>query len=120
MPTGQFALARYNTNGTLDTTFGTAGREVPTLPVKTFLSGLAIGADGKIVAAGQGTYQDPAHPTDTAYSAPVVLSVRFNSTGALDTSYNGVGYAYQQIPSHAGLSYAPGGRRRWRCSPMGK
>lgn len=66
-----FALARYNVNGTLDTGFGTSGRV--TLGLATQVSamtgayGIALQSDGKIVAAGttytlaqqpQGNYTD--------------------------------------------------------------
>lgn len=54
MSVGDFGLARYNTNGTLDATFGTAGK------MKTdFGSGqdsatsIALQADGRIVVAGK-------------------------------------------------------------------
>ena len=51
--TGHIATARYNTNGSLDTTFGTGGK-VQTAIVQHINEGLAIavGQDGKIVVAG--------------------------------------------------------------------
>jgi uncharacterized delta-60 repeat protein len=51
----EFALLRYNSDGSLDTTFGTGGKvttEVGTGSVSRAY-GLAIQGDGKIVAAGQ-------------------------------------------------------------------
>jgi len=48
-----FALVRYNTNGTLDTTFGSGG--IVTTPVGTghdAANALGIQSDGRIVAAG--------------------------------------------------------------------
>jgi uncharacterized delta-60 repeat protein len=70
-------LARYNSNGTLDTTFGTKGM------VTTALNGgelsMAIQpADGKIVVAGW--YNEPSNK-----SAFVVL--RYNANGSLDTTF---------------------------------
>jgi uncharacterized delta-60 repeat protein len=49
-----FALARLNTNGTLDTTFGTKGKIITTFVASLGGQGfgLALQADGKIVAAG--------------------------------------------------------------------
>jgi len=50
---GSFALARYLSNGKLDTTFGTGGLVITNLGSGTAaVSALAIQSDGKIVAAG--------------------------------------------------------------------
>lgn len=48
-----FALARYNTNGTLDTTFGGDGMVVTDFGGESEAQAIAIKADGKIVAAGR-------------------------------------------------------------------
>jgi uncharacterized delta-60 repeat protein len=50
-----FALVRYNTNGTLDTSFGTGGKVTTSLGTGTDNEayGLAIQSDGKIVAVGR-------------------------------------------------------------------
>jgi uncharacterized delta-60 repeat protein len=48
-----FALARYTTNGSLDPTFGTGGKVLTDFtPQQDSAAGVAIQADGKIVAAG--------------------------------------------------------------------
>lgn len=50
-----FALARYTANGQLDTTFGTGGLVTTAFGNNSaFVSALAIQADGKIVAVGNG------------------------------------------------------------------
>jgi uncharacterized delta-60 repeat protein len=78
-----FALARFNSNGTLDTTFSGDGK-VTTDFFGSFdqITEVAIQADGKIVAAG------------TALSPPSLIAsfatARYNSDGSLDTSF-GVG-----------------------------
>jgi len=82
-----FAVARYQLNGQLDSTFGTAG------VVKTRVSqyddvasGLAIQADGKIVVAGS---TDTGYtPNKTAYNIAVV---RYNPDGTLDSTFGTVG-----------------------------
>lgn len=50
-----FALARCNTNGTLDTTFGTGGKVTTSFATGStdLASGVAVQTDGKIVAAGR-------------------------------------------------------------------
>ena len=50
----KFAIARYNTDGTADTTFSTDGRTTTDFtPKLDWAFGLAIQADGNIVLAGQ-------------------------------------------------------------------
>ncbi len=84
-----FALARYNANGTLDTTFNGAGLE-PGAPgtVLTAVSqntdsirGLAITGDAKIVATG---FSDGGINRSFA-------TTRYNDNGTLDTTFNSEG-----------------------------
>jgi len=78
-----FALVRYNSNGTLDTTFGTVGK------IQTGISSgsddaandVVMQSDGKIVAGGY---------TDAGGSYDFVL-VRYNTDGSLDTTFDGDG-----------------------------
>jgi len=50
-----FALARYNSNGTLDTTFSTDGKLTTNFPFNVFdaVYAIAIQSDNKIVAGGK-------------------------------------------------------------------
>jgi uncharacterized delta-60 repeat protein len=75
---GDFALARYNSDGTLDTTFGIGGKVTTDFggPADS-ASAVAIQADGKIVAAGR-TYENSNY--DFAL-------VRYNADGSLDPSF---------------------------------
>jgi len=68
-----FAVARYNTNGTLDTTFGTGGETVTDFGADDRAFSAALQADGKIVAAGM-------------TGANFALA-RYNSNGALDGTF---------------------------------
>lgn len=74
-----FALVRYNTNGSLDTSFDFDGRVItPVLTSTDQINAVSVQPDGKIVAAGQsrnGTYYDFA-------------LVRYNANGSLDTSFD--------------------------------
>ncbi|MCB9135103.1 MAG: tandem-95 repeat protein [Anaerolineales bacterium] len=75
-----FALARYTTNGTLDATFGTGGIvTTPIAGVRAIASALVIQQDGKIVVTGE--------------SNNVFTVVRYTSSGALDTTFDGDGIA---------------------------
>jgi uncharacterized delta-60 repeat protein len=79
-----FTLARYNANGTLDGGFGTNGI-VQTVVGKngSYISGLALQSDGKIVAVG--------HASSNATTAAFAV-VRYNSNGSLDTTFGGGGH----------------------------
>jgi len=73
-----FALARYNSNGTLDTSFGTGGKVTTnfTSPNDAAFS-VAVQSDGKIVAAGG---------TILSRGGDFALA-RYDSNGMLDTSF---------------------------------
>ncbi len=72
-----FAVVRYNSDGTLDTSFGTGGK------VETDLAGgtdygrsVLVNSDGSILVSGYSSFGD-------------FLLVKYTSTGALDTSFGG-------------------------------
>lgn len=50
-----FALARYNTDGTLDKSFGTNGEVVTNLAGDAFMTGLVLQRNGAVVAVGHST-----------------------------------------------------------------
>jgi uncharacterized delta-60 repeat protein len=81
---GRFAVARYETDGTLDPTFGGGDGWVATnlTPRYDYVDDLAIQADGKIVAAGAADY--------FSTSGRVALA-RYNPNGTLDTGFSGDG-----------------------------
>jgi uncharacterized delta-60 repeat protein len=76
-----FALARYNANGSLDTSFDGDGK-LTTAIGSTFDTafGLAIQSDGRIVAAGR------SDSSNADFAA-----ARYNTDGSLDTSFDGDG-----------------------------
>ena len=74
-------LARYNTNGSLDTSFSGDGVILtPRTNAYSTFNGLAIESDGKIVVAGIAT-----NASDQFGLA------RYNSDGTLDTTFSGDG-----------------------------
>jgi uncharacterized delta-60 repeat protein len=91
------ALVRYNTDGTLDTTFNITGKV--TTPIGSgFDEGLSlvIQSNGKIIVAGytfNGTNDDFA-------------LVRYNTDGSLDTTFNGTGIVTTPIGSGDDLGIA--------------
>jgi uncharacterized delta-60 repeat protein len=95
----RFALARYNSNGSLDTSFGSGGL------VTTAFAGsnagaasVAVAPDGKIVAAGS---------SDNGSSSRFALA-RYNTNGSLDTSFGGgtVTTAFGSNPEDTAASVA--------------
>ena len=73
-----FALARYNANGTLDTSFGTGGKVTTAFGNGIdSISAVALQPDGKIVVAGY---------TNTDFAL-----ARYNANGSLDTSFSNDG-----------------------------
>jgi uncharacterized delta-60 repeat protein/uncharacterized repeat protein (TIGR02543 family) len=92
-----FGIARFNTNGSLDTSFGTGGRTITDIGNGTvdFLSSIAIQADGKFVAAGSRLSLPPGIQTyDTAvvrYNADGSVDSTFGSSGKLTFDLSGIG-----------------------------
>ncbi|MFC1779993.1 putative Ig domain-containing protein, partial [Thermodesulfobacteriota bacterium] len=77
-----FALARYNTDGSLDTSFSGDGKVTTDFASSSdYGRSVALQPDGKILVAGSGYIDDYA---DFALA-------RYNSDGSLDTSFSGDG-----------------------------
>jgi uncharacterized delta-60 repeat protein len=90
----RFALARYDTGGTLDASFGDQGK------VLTSLTGghdvaldVAVQPDGKIVAVGTGGFNSFA-------------LARYEGNGTLDPSFDGDGMVLTEIPRGLVIGYA--------------
>ena len=55
----KLALARFNTNGTLDSTFGSDGKVVQAISSRDeAVRGLAVQSDGKILAVDAGSWRN--------------------------------------------------------------
>jgi len=82
-PTTAAALVRYNTDGSIDSAFGSSGKVSCSFGtmVDKFL-GVTIQPDGKIVGVGYSQI------SSTVYHFAVG---RFNTDGSLDTTFNGTG-----------------------------
>jgi uncharacterized delta-60 repeat protein len=83
-----FAVARYNPDGTLDTTFGGGdGKATITFGGKDFATAVALQADGKIVVVG---FTDVGGGAGNPNNFAVA---RLNPDGSLDTTFSGDGKA---------------------------
>jgi uncharacterized delta-60 repeat protein len=78
--TGDFALARYNPNGSLDPSFSGDGRQRTNFGGTDQANGVALQAGGKIVAVGRG-----------GAGAGDFALARYNPNGSLDPSFSGDG-----------------------------
>ena len=94
-----FAVARFNTNGTLDTSFDGDGRVTTALSTpnndpfgRDEIRGLALLPDGRIVAGGRAL-------NSVASGYPAMALARYNANGTLDTSFAGDGTLLFNIQS---------------------
>ena len=79
-----FAVARYNPNGTLDTTFSGDGKQTTDFGGYEQANAVAIQLNGKIVVVGYSANNS------TTQGAAFALA-RYNPNGSLDTSFSGDG-----------------------------
>lgn len=110
----RFAIARYNANGLIDSTFGAFGRVTTdfsasddgcsaALQPETALS-IAQQADGKLVIAGS-----TVDPQQLRPSVPIIA--RYNTNGSLDTTFGNGGKAVTEFGDAAhGVVIQPDGR----------
>ncbi|MGC2234563.1 MAG: hypothetical protein WA584_00195, partial [Pyrinomonadaceae bacterium] len=86
-----FLVVRYNTDGSLDTTFGGGDGIVTTdfsewtVNDDDYCRGLAIQPDGKIIVAGRSFVSAP--------GTYALALIRYNTDGSLDTTFDGDGKA---------------------------
>ena len=79
------ALARYNTDGSLDTSFGTGGVATASFGVTSRANAVAIQSDGKIVVAGFNSYRVSQELIED------FVITRHNTDGSLDTTFSNDG-----------------------------
>ncbi len=84
---GEFAVARLNTNGTLDTTFNGTGMQTVSFEGNDGANAVAIQPDGDIVLAG---YAGPAGVAPPAVAIDFAVA-RLTPGGVLDTTFNDTG-----------------------------
>lgn len=118
----KFALARYKTDGSLDTTFGNGDGMVLTgfLNAHAYASAVAIDQQGRIVVAGYTETYDPSYTIAFAlarYNPDGSLDLSFSNDGKVQTSFsssflhcraNAVAIDYAGRIVAAGTAYANG------------
>jgi uncharacterized delta-60 repeat protein len=81
-----FAVARYTTDGALDTSFGRGGHTATRFEDGSYTpSGVVLQPDGKIVVVGMSFHLPLSTPP------PVLMLARYNANGTLDSSFGGDG-----------------------------
>ncbi|MFA7321753.1 MAG: hypothetical protein WC000_09855, partial [Dokdonella sp.] len=86
---GDFKIAQFNADGTLDTSFG-GGDGVTEIPPWGLVSTMHTLPDGSVLVAGSSNFQ--------------IALAKFSASGVLDTSFNGVGYAVTSVGSNSSVS----------------
>jgi uncharacterized delta-60 repeat protein len=80
----EFGLIRYNSDGTLDNTFGTGGKVTTSFginPIAATISSIAVQPDGKIIAGGQTLVNGTGENNFFALT-------RYNADGTLDNTFS--------------------------------
>ena len=96
-----FALARYNANGSPDTSFGNGGKLITNISKNSIADDLALQPDGKIVAAGENDVTG------------LVVLARYNPNGSLDKTFGVAGILNTKISADMdgnSLALQPDGR----------
>jgi uncharacterized delta-60 repeat protein len=102
-----FALMRFNTDGSVDTTFGTEGRVTTDFGASDTIQGVAVLPDGKILAAGYGGKEEGNENEDFALA-------RYNVDGSLDSGFGTGGKVLTDVSTNrdeaAALVVRPNGK----------
>jgi uncharacterized delta-60 repeat protein len=84
---GDFKVARYNPDGSLDNSFGNGGIATTTFPEGSYAFDVALQADGKIIAAGTVFVDfDPGESSNTDFAL-----ARYNPDGSPDATFGNGG-----------------------------
>ena len=93
-----FLILRYQSDGTLDTSFGSGGKVIPSVGERAFA--VALQPDGKIVATGHGPGVDGMYNDITVarFTADGTLDSSFGNGGKVTTDYFGYhDYGYDLV-----------------------
>ena len=93
----QIALFRFNSDGSLDSTFGAGGRASFGVEMQSAGASVALQPDGKILVVGK------AQPLAQSFSSNMV-AVRFTQDGFVDTSFGTAGAVTADFGNNTGLA----------------
>jgi uncharacterized delta-60 repeat protein len=98
-----FALVRYNSDGSLDKSFGSGGKVVTDFGNNEAIYAVGVQSGGRIVAAGAAGFGDTSDFALARYNPDGSLDSTFGSTGKITTDFSGWDEAYA-------LAILPSGR----------
>lgn len=96
-PGRNFALARFNTNGTLDSSFGNLGVVNQLIGLGAQATSIAVQPDGKIVAAGFANVGGSDHLAVARYQADGTPDNAFDADGRVTTIFGAVDQAFDVV-----------------------
>jgi uncharacterized delta-60 repeat protein len=82
-----FVLARYNSNGSLDTSFGNLGKVITSVQYSNRPADIVVQANNKLVVVGSSS--------TSSFQGAVVM--RFEENGAFDASFGDSGVVYYRV-----------------------
>ena len=85
----KFTLVRYDSNGTLDSSFGAGGRMTTDFGLSDSAFSLTLQSNGKIVAGGSTFIKDAYQPALARYNANGILDDTFGTGGKLLPTFGG-------------------------------
>ncbi len=91
-----FAVVRYNANGTLDPSFNKNGKATADFGAHDHGHSVAVHGDGRIVVAGYTTTETKEECALACFKANGSLDTSFNGTGKVTTNFGGDGNAEGQ------------------------
>jgi uncharacterized delta-60 repeat protein len=97
--TYDFALARYNPNGSLDASFDTDGKVVTDMEGHDFIKSMAIQTDGGIVVAGSSNTSLFGRSVNANLNGNFALA-RYTANGTLDNTFDGDGKIMTDLGSN--------------------
>jgi uncharacterized delta-60 repeat protein len=89
-PEVDFAVARYNPDGSLDPTFGSGGKVITDFPGQSEAMAIALQSDGKIVVAGSANGPMGFDSVMVRYDSNGNLDATFGSGGKVVDSFSGL------------------------------
>ena len=106
-----FALARYNTDGSLDTTFDTDGKITLDLGGDDNAYSVDVQSDGKILVAGYSSTNPTYDFALVRYNTDGTLDTTFDTDGIVTTDLGGEDGAYSMVIQPDGRILVGGARR---------
>ncbi len=105
LASADFALARYNTNGSLDTSFGTGGKVTTSFEGSDQARAVVLQPDGKIVAVG---WDNGVEFALARYNTDGLLDSSFGTGGKVTTDFGGSDAALAAVLQSDGKIVAVG------------